>query len=338
MYIPLPEEYVDQQFRIYAGYVRANHSKGILMGGCPSCREGKSWGHKRRLFYIPEFDSIHCKNCHNSWSPRSWIMEVSGKTYREVEEEAKEYEYIPAELINKKNNIEIIHTPPLPLDAINLSDPQQLKFYERNNTVRECIKFIASRRLNKAVNRPENFYISLKDSTHKNRLCIPFVSDIGEIEFYQTRSFLKNENDPLPKYLGRIGGDKTLFGANRVSEDLDHIFIFEGPIDAMFVRNGVSIAGVDITSKQRDALKLFPFHKKIWVLDNQHIDKTAREVSKKLLDEGETVFLWEKGLDRFKDFNDICVYKKINEIPTKYIVENSFSGIKGKFELKKLGL
>jgi hypothetical protein len=212
-----------------------------------------------------------------------------------------------------------------------------LTFYKDNEFVRKCINFIAKRRLNKAVNRPDNFYISLSDYTHKNRLCIPFTNDKGEIEFYQTRSFIDIKDDPLPKYLGRKGGNKILFGADRISPDIDYIFIFEGPIDAMFVKNGVAIGGVDLTHIQEALLNAYPFHEKIWVLDNQHIDETAREVTHRLLDEGETVFIWPK-LESVKDFNDICVAKKMNELPATFIVKNSFSGIKGRLQMKKLGL
>jgi hypothetical protein len=337
MFDPLPEEYIAQQFLIYAGYARRKHD-GAYEGGCPICREGKSWGSKRRLFYHPETYSIHCKNCHRKWSPNQWIAETSGLSYRDIQNEAKEYEFIPADLINKRNEgVPVIKTPPLPLDAINLMDKQQLTFYKDNEFVRKCINFIAKRRLNKAVNRPDNFYISLSDYTHKNRLCIPFTNDKGEIEFYQTRSFIDIKDDPLPKYLGRKGGNKILFGADRISPDIDYIFIFEGPIDAMFVKNGVAIGGVDLTHIQEDLLNAYPFHEKIWVLDNQHIDETAREVTHRLLDEGETVFIWPK-LESIKDFNDICVAKKMNELPATFIVKNSFSGIKGRLQMKKLGL
>ena len=337
MIIQLPEEYVSQQFLIYAGYARRKPS-GIYEGGCPSCREGKSWGTKRRLFYIPNHANIHCKNCNSSWSPTQWIMEFSGKTFHEVVTESKEYEYIPVELLENKINPIVVESSPLPLDAINLSDPQQLKFYKTNDIVRKCINFIIKRRINKAINRPTSFYISLKDFTHKNRLCIPFLNDNGDISFYQTRSFIPLKDDPLPKYLGKIGGTKSVFGIDRISEDIDYIFIFEGPIDAMFVKNGVAIGGVTMNDPQKEILNAYSFHQKIWVLDNQHIDDTARAVTKTLLGDGETVFIWKDGLNGFKDFNDICMHKKVNEIPTKYIVENSFTGLKGKLQMRKYNL
>ena len=336
MYIPLPQEYVEQQFRIYAGYSRVN-SAGIFEGGCPICREGKSWGKKRRLFYIPDYDNIHCKNCHRSWNTTQWIIEVSGKSFHDIKSESKEYEYISIDYLQTDTTPTIVNNSTLPLDSINLNDPKQLEFYKDNLILQQCVTFMLKRRLTKAINSPKAFYLSLKDFIHKNRLCIPFTNDSNDIEFYQTRSFLDIKDDPLPKYLGKVGGSKTLFGADRISEDLDYIFIFEGPIDAMFVNNGVAIGGVDITSEQRVSLNRYPFHEKIWVLDNQHIDNTAKEVSHRLLDAGERIFIWPK-LTNVKDINDICVLKKLNELPTKFIVENSLSGIQGKFKMKKLGL
>ena len=334
----LPKEYVEQQFLIYAGYPKRKHT-GVYEGGCPTCREGRSWGVKKRLFYIPEYNNIHCKNCHKSWNTAEWIHDVSGKSYFEISLEAKDYEYIPAELLTDSERTTYeFESANLPLDAINLSNEQQLEYYRHNTTVKKCLNFIKSRRLDTAINRPNTFYLSLVDFTHKNRLCIPFMGDNSNISFYQTRSFLENVDDDLPKYLGKAGGSKPLFGVNNISENLDNIFIFEGPIDSMFVRNGVAIAGVDLNSDQKAELKSYPFHEKIWVLDNQHIDNTAREVTKQLLDAGETVFIWKKGLEAFKDINDICIHKKINEFPMAYIIENSFSGIKGKFQMTKCGL
>lgn len=336
MYSPLPEEYISQQFLIYAGYAKRK-STGIYEGGCPVCKEGKSWGVKRRLFYIPKYDNIHCKNCNQSWNPKQWIHTVSGKSYYEIDKECKEFEYIPSELLNRESNVQIFNQEPLPMDSINLSDKQQLYFYNNNEVMKECLKFMKRRRLDKAVNRPENFYLSLKDWTHKNRLVIPFTNDVKKIEFYQSRTILNNPLDELPKYLGKSGGEKTVFGADRISTDLEYIFIFEGPIDAMFVKNGVAIAGVDITSKQQEILNQFPFHKKIWVLDNIHVDKTALEITKKLITQNETVFIWDK-ISYVKDINDICIAKKLNEFPFYYLIKNSFSGIQAKFQISKYNL
>jgi hypothetical protein len=90
-----------------------------------------------------------------------------------------------------------------------------------------------------------------------------------------------------------------------------------------------------MTQYQHDQLKKFPFHQQIWVLDNQHIDETARLRTQELIDSGERVFLWQKS-ESIKDFNDLAIHSNINEIPTKYILQNSFSGIQAKLKFKQI--
>ena len=335
MNTPLPEEYVAQMFMMYAGYPKRKPS-GIFEGGCPICREGKSWGVKRRCFYIPDYNNIHCKNCNNSWSPFNWIKQVTGKTATEIRQEAKDYEYVPIEIIERKTKPKFKNAlDKLPQDSIDLFDPTQVNFYKNNKVVIECIRFLRKRRLDRAINRPRSLYVSLVDKLHKNRLCIPFINQDNHISFYQTRTVMKTKT-LLPKYIGQKGGEKGVFGIDRVTADLDYIFIFEGPIDSMFVTNGVAVGGVDLSVKQKKELDKFPFHTKIWVLDNQHIDQTAKDVTYTLLKNGELVFLWDKV--NAKDFNDVCILKKVNQIPVEYIIKNSYTGLAGLMRLKKLGL
>ena len=47
----LPQEYVVQKFCQYAGYPRYSKRTNVWAAGCPICREGTSWGKKRRLNY-----------------------------------------------------------------------------------------------------------------------------------------------------------------------------------------------------------------------------------------------------------------------------------------------
>ena len=82
---------------------------------------------------------------------------------------------------------------------------------------------IKERRLDTAVNRPDNLYVSLVDMVHKNRLVIPFVNENGIIEFYQTRSVLNKDNKTKPKYLGKVQAEKTLFNIDKVTNDHDKV-------------------------------------------------------------------------------------------------------------------
>lgn len=333
MKVELPQEYIVQKFFEYAHYPKVDRSGRVYSAGCPYCREGHSFNKKRRFFYIPSHDRMHCKNCNISVTPVTFIMDMSNMSFLDVIKESKEYEFVSADLIYKEQTLVTTVSDILPKNSINLTDAQQLLYFKDEPIIHDAIQLIISRRMNRAINKPSSFYISLDDFVHKNRLCIPFEDENNKIVFYQTRSIAKN--DPSPKYLSKAGSEKTIFGINRVSSDCDYIFMFEGPIDSMFVKNGVGIGGVTLNKIQQNQLKSFPFFKKIWVLDNQHIDSTSKQKTKELIESGERVFIWPKS-SNFKDFNDLAIYTKADEIPHEFILQNSFSGLQAKLKASQL--
>jgi hypothetical protein len=219
--------------------------------------------------------------------------------------------------------------PSLPEDCINLFNPTQVEFYKKDHIVQTAIAYLKGRRLLTATNKPSAFYISLKDYTHKNRLVIPFLDTSGNFIHYQSRKIF--EWDEKPNYLSKFNSDKSIFGIERVDPSLDDVFIFEGPLDACFVRNGVAVAGINeghhkFTQVQLDQLEELKFFKKIWVLDNQWIDETARAKTLLLLEQGECVFIWPEKFKSFKDFNELCMYLKQDAIPHSFIKKNSTCG------------
>lgn len=218
--------------------------------------------------------------------------------------------------------------PSLPEDSINLSDPLQREYYKDNHIVKTALEYISSRRLDTAVNKC-NLYISLKDKTHKNRLIIPFLDTSGNFIHYQTRKLF--DWDEKSNYISKNGSDKSIFGIDRVDPSLDDVFIFEGPLDSCFVRNGLAVAGINkgrhkFTQIQLDQLEELRLFNKIWVLDNQWIDKTSREKTQVLLQMGERVFIWPKRFKEFKDLNALCMSVGRDEISHKFLNANSVSG------------
>jgi hypothetical protein len=313
----LPEQYITQMFQIYAGYVKYNPASSVYMGGCPICREGKSWGKKSRLYWIPKYGNIHCKNdCSRSWTPVDWIMEVSGKSYEEIREEAKEYEFVPVENIIRDQQ-RVFTSKTLPDDSINLFNETEVQYFTENEHVKLALEIIERRRLRTAVNAPRAMYMSLTDYSHSNRITIPFYDELNKLSFFQSRAMYGETN----KYISKGNGIKTLFGFDKVVAEIPYVFIFEGPIDAMFMRNGVAIGGVEFTSRQKQQMQSIPFHKRVWILDNPNIDNTANSKIMTLPQKGDLVFNWGR-VTAYKDFNDICVAKKIDEIPKDFVLNN----------------
>lgn len=227
----------------------------------------------------------------------------------------------------------------LPEDCINLFDEQQVSFYKKDHIVQTAMAYIKSRRLDTSINKPDAIFLSRNDFFHKNRLILPFKDSDGKIIFYQTRKLF--EWDDKPDYLSKFDADKAIFGMNNINPSLDEVFIFEGPIDSCFVKNGIAVAGINeghhrFTPTQFNQLEELKLFKKIWVLDSQWIDKASREKTKILLEQGECVFIWPKKWGKFKDFNEICVKYGIDQISKSFIRENSLYGKGGVLKIKVL--
>ena len=330
----IPDSYVIEKFYEHAGYPRYKKITNIYEGGCPICREGKSWGRKRRLYYVVKDNSIFCHNCGWSGNPLRWISEVEGIDQFQVIRDAKNitHTFTPVDVeLTKESN-----TNSLPGDCINLLDKVQTSFYSHDNNIIKALQYIKERRLDTAINKPKTIWYCKEDYIHKNRIIIPFYYN-KEIIFYQSRKLF--EKDTKPKYLSKINSEKSVFNIDNVGDSTPHIFIFEGPIDSFFVKNGVAVGGIQSTSKntftnlQETQMSKYPFYEKIWVLDNQYIDESAKEKTLILLKEGHKCFIWPKELKQLKDFNDICTKGMRDEITSHFVIKNSYKGLEGILKL-----
>jgi hypothetical protein len=112
-----------------------------------------------------------------------------------------------------------------------------------------------------------------------------------------------------PDELSRLNKLSTIFNILRVDFEKT-ITIFEGPIDAKFMKNSIGLASV---GRDKTAFLELPY--KRFMLDN---DKAGKKVSIELLREGHSVFMWKKfikdfELDKYiKDEND--KYKDLNDV------------------------
>lgn len=332
----IPEEYVVQKFYQHAGYPKYVKSTNTYNGGCPVCREGKSWGRKSRCYYIPKDSAICCHNCGWFSSPLDWVIEVEKASFEQIAREIRERDYEYG--IPKQQDTIVRKTEDLPNDSINIMDSQQLSYYQTSEVVKRAASVLVNRRLNTAVNRPLNMYVSLEDYTHKNRLIIPFYNRRNQCTFYQSRSLY---NDGKPKYLSKTGSDKSLFNFNNVGSGADNVFITEGPIDSFFIKDSVAVAGIQersrqsFTKTQQEQIDQLFLKQTVWVLDSQWLDQASYLKSSNLLKSNQCVFIWPREIGkRFKDINELCVHFELNEISTQYLLDNTYCGLKGLVKLK----
>lgn len=316
--IKIPDSYLLNKFYSHSHEPSFKKYEGTYNAGCPVCREGKSLGKKKRLFYYPRTQSFYCFNCNKSWNGMSWLLEVTGMSVTEIKVEISTDKNSFEINLDKKNILQQTkNSSDLPFDSINLFDPLQLSYYQNNETVLKALRYIKSRKINEAINKPKNLFLSLKDFIHKDRLCIPFYDDKKKVVFYQTRCL----DDSQPRYLSKQNSEKTVFNIENIDPLCDYIFLLEGPIDAMFIKNGVGVAGINLTNTQLDQLSKYPLLERIWILDNPRIDSTANNKIQELLSKREKVFCWN---NQYKDLNEWCIAENKNEILPDIILNSLY--------------
>jgi hypothetical protein len=334
----LPLNYIVDTFYRYSGAPVYRKYRNTYNASCPICREGNSWLRKKRCYYIVSDNYICCHNCSRTWSPIQWIKEVSGMEYKDVLKDAAQYDTSLDEIVQRYEHKEKkepkTSQPTLPHDSINLLNDIQLKFYKGNEHVRAASLYIRSRRLTTAINRPKTFYMSLNDKFHRNRLVIPFYDERGKIIFYQSRA-LNERDDQYARYLSKVDSKFSTFGVNNIDNDYEYLFLFEGPIDSMFVKNGLAMGGLHTNALQDEQLQKYWLHKKIWVLDNQLDNKEVKKKYHQLIDSGESIFVYPEKFKDFKDINEVCVQCGLDRIPAEFFLKHSYSGMNA---LLKLGL
>lgn len=328
----LPQSYVIQNIYTYCKRPIYRKYQSSYNAECCVCGEGSSAGRKRRLFYFVNDRYFYCFNCSRSWQEMSWLQEVTKRSYNEILTESRSYDNTLD--IIKQSNVDatpVLNVPYIPVDSVDLCDASQVDYYKgttQENILNNVLEYCNKRRLFTAVNRPKTFYISFNDKVHSNRLIIPFYSANNKIESYQSRSL---NGDEFPKYLTKYG-EKCLYGENNISADIPYIFIFEGPIDSMFVKNGVAVGGAALTEKQERFLKTCIGYEVIYVYDNDKNNVEMEAKIQKLIKQNKRVFVWPKEFRKYKDINEICCNLQLDEFPYKFIVENSYTGIEAQLK------
>ena len=321
----LHPEYLIEVFYSYCKRPLHKKYQNVFNAECPVCKEGKSAGRSRRLFYFPSKQYFYCHNCVKAWRPFDWVKEVTSLTVPEIlkknQEKITEAETSSSN-IQPKQKLELKPVSDLPENSIDITDEFQYDFFRSNKFIKLAKEYCEKRRLLTAANSCNKFYVSLEDKIHKNRLVIPFFGENNKVVSYQTRALVEEQ---FPKYLTKVG-EKELFNVNNINSDVPYVFIFEGPIDSMFVKNGVAMASLAPTEKQLQQLKTLIGYEIIYVFDNDKNNKQVDKKIKKYIKEGSTIFCWPEEFKKFKDFNEVCCSLELDEIPWQFVVKHSAKG------------
>lgn len=328
--IEIPSSFVEQYIMQYVGYPKSTGGK--VTGGCPYCHEDKSWGKKSRFFYYPATTSCHCFNCGITRSGYMFIKDHTGMGFREIAKLVREDTgegILVGDTIydgSSKSDEPKRIIPDLPPNCLDLLDESQHDYFGDDFYTNLALGEIERRRLATAVNRPRSLYFTKEDFIHKNRIIIPFYNIQRDVAFYQSRALTKKQSDEFGKYISKLDGDKSVCGIDRIDPALPYLFMFEGPLDSFFVRNGLALTGLKATaSQQRELEPLRAFYDIVWCLDNHFDNDDTRGAYEDLIASGERVFLWD-GETSEKDLNEKCVEEERDGVDPQWILDNAHEG------------
>jgi len=156
------------------------------------------------------------------------------------------------------------------------------------------------------------------------RLIIPFLKADKTLFGFQGRSFDPKAN--LRYITIMLEEHPKIFGLDLVDKN-ERVYVFEGPIDSMFIPNSIAMAGADIRLDSS-------FKDPVFIFDNEPRNKEIVKRIDKHIDLGYNVVLWD---DTFtgKDINEMILNGADAEHIKIIIDQRTFSGLSAKVELMK---
>ena len=164
----------------------------------------------------------------------------------------------------------------------------------------------------------------LRDET---RLLIPFISADKKVHAYQGRALGASK----VKYITIILDESVpkVYGLDTV-DFTKRTYVFEGPIDSMFVNNSIATAGGDLVS----AVGQFDKRNLVIVYDNEPRSReTIKKIDKSIM-QGYNVCIWPENYIH-KDVNDAILAGLSSEFIKHIIDTNTYKDLAAKLALTK---
>ena len=312
-------------------------SSGLINFSCPICGDSQTHKNKARGYiYDKKGTSLyHCHNCSVTMGVPNLIRTLDQHLYGEYKLEKLSGNKTPEqvdleEFVGKMKKPVFMQTGVLKgLKKISQLDPDHpaKQFVDRRKIpTRYHAKLFLCPNFKSYTNQwvPNKFENINSDET---RLLIPFIDKEKRVHAYQGRSIRNQE----PRYI-TIVLDETVpkvYGLDDVDTSR-RTYVFEVPIDSMFVGNSIATAGGDLVSSlsEIDRTNL------VIVYDNEPRSReTIKKIDKAIL-QGYSVCIWPENLEH-KDVNDMVLAGLSPEFIKHIIDTNIYKDLAAKLRLQK---
>jgi len=310
-------------------------SNNLYNFSCPVCGDSSVKKSKARG-YIYEKEGVtlfHCHNCGLSISFKNFLKLVDESLYKQYV-----FEKFGNNCEKKENETNTNFNRPKFLSLDIIKNLRRISVLKENNPVR---KFVIDRKI------PNNYHYKLfecpkfnhfinsiipnkfNEDSLKNdetRLLIPFIDNNDNIHALQGRSLKKNSKT---KYITIVLDESIpkIYGLDNANFNKT-LYVFEGPIDSMFIPNSIATAGGDLIS----SIKGYDKENMVIVYDNEPRSIETKRKIDKAIDFGYNVCIWPDYIQQ-KDINDMILSGIKTEQIVDIINKNTFKGLKAKMKI-----
>ncbi len=314
---------------------------------CPICGDSKKSKSKRRGWVLTKDNgnmvTYVCHNCGVTTSFANFLKQHKPFLYADFKKEAffekvKHRKPIDTEIKIKNSGYDSLKK------AVERSATKSI-LKKLDPLTDEALKVCLDRKLPEEFVQElfysPNFLKFAKDNELKDikrfpdadpRIIIPFYDQGGSLIYLQGRALNKEDNLRYVT-IKLIEDSPKIWGMDRVNKE-EMIFITEGVLDAVFLDNGVAMAGGQ--SDIQALISNYGVQNLCMVYDrDMETNKDIRKFATKMVNKGLSLFFWDEvKKKKIKDLNDLiidgCSVKALN----KMVRRNIYKGIEAKVKLK----
>lgn len=163
----------------------------------------------------------------------------------------------------------------------------------------------------------------------ESRLVIPIFDENGSVVGVQGRYLGNNKKAIRYITIKSKESPRLWYGLNRVKNE--PVFVVEGPIDSLFLPNGVATLGMDSCMILPDKIKE---KNVVFVIDNEPRNRDVVETLQQLIQRKFNVVIWPKTVKE-KDVNDMIISGKTSEDIVDIINRNTYNGLQAVLKLNE---
>jgi hypothetical protein len=307
---------------------------------CPICGDSETHKNKTRGYiYDKKGKSLfHCHNCNATMGLSNLIKSIDQVLYNEMQLEKLRGEKTPEQTelesfvekmkkpifmkegplkgLKKVSQLSPDHRVKKLVDARKIPNPYHAKLFSCPNFKQFTNNLIPNKFDEESIARDET------------RLLIPFFDKEKRLHAYQGRAL----GDSKVKYITIILDDSVpkLYGLDSV-DFTKTLYVFEGPIDSMFIPNSIATAGGDLVS----SIGMYGDKKNIVIVyDNEPRSKDTIKKLDKAIMQGYNIVIWPDNLEH-KDINDMVLAGMSSEFITHILKTNTYRDLAAKLALTK---